>query len=296
MFTIKEIKENDFNFIELKNSKENSVARISLNEGGRLQNLKFKGVSIIEDQPNFHYKDCYSSAILFPFANRIEEGKYSYKDKEYQFNSNEPKSKNALHGLVFDKKFKLSEQETSVNSCAITIAFSEETHSKGFPFKYSIYVTYTLLKDELQLKVSIKNDDEKSFPFVLGWHPYFNCNDFKNSFLNFKSDKKVVFDENLITKEIIDFESVSKFELENKQLDDCFVLDVNKIQFSTPDYSLEIASNSKENFLQLYTPKNIPVIAIEPMTGISNSFNNKIGLQELEPNKIYALTWAVKLL
>lgn len=296
MFTIKEIKENDFNFIELKNSKENSVARISLNEGGRLQNLKFKGVSIIEDQPNFHYKDCYSSAILFPFANRIEEGKYSYKDKEYQFNSNEPKSKNALHGLVFDKKFKLSEQETSVNSCAITIAFSEETHSKGFPFKYSIYVTYTLLKDELQLKVSVKNNDKKTFPFVLGWHPYFNCTDFKNSFLNFKSDKKVIFDKNLITKEIVDYTSVSKFELENKQLDDCFVLDDNKIQFSTPDYNLEIASNSKENFLQLYTPKNIPVIAIEPMTGISNSFNNKIGLQELEPNKIYALTWAVKLL
>lgn len=296
MFTIKEIKENDFNFIELKNSKENSVARISLNEGGRLQNLKFKGVSIIEDQPNFHYKDCYSSAILFPFANRIEEGKYSYKDKEYQFNSNEPKSKNALHGLVFDKKFKLSEQETSVNSCAITIAFSEETHSKGFPFKYSIYVTYTLLKDELQLKVSVKNNDKKTFPFVLGWHPYFNCTDFKNSFLNFKSDKKVIFDKNLITKEIVDYTSVSKFELENKQLDDCFVLDDNKIQFSTPDYNLEIASNSKENFLQLYTPKNIPVIAIEPMTGISDSFNNKIGLQELEPNKIYALTWAVKLL
>lgn len=296
MFVVKEITDKNSAFLELKNSKDNSVARISLNEGGRLQNLKFKGISIIQDQPKFEYKDSYSSAILFPFTNRIEEGKYSYKDKEYQFNSNEPKSKNALHGLVFDKKFKLLEQETSANSCAITIAFSEETHSKGFPFKYSIYVTYTLLKNELQLKVSVKNNDKKTFPFVLGWHPYFNCNDFKNSFLNFKSDKKVKFDENLITKEIVDYESVSKFELENKQLDDCFVLNHNKVEFSTPDYNLEIASNSKENFLQLYTPKDIPVIAIEPMTGVSNSFNNKIGLQEVEPNKTYALTWVVKLL
>jgi aldose 1-epimerase len=46
--------------------------------------------------------------------------------------------------------------------------------------------------------------------------------------------------------------------------------------------------------LQLYTPKGLPLIAIEPMTGISNSFNNKIGLQVLKPNETYSITWNVK--
>jgi aldose 1-epimerase len=30
------------------------------------------------------------------------------------------------------------------------------------------------------------------------------------------------------------------------------------------------------------------------MTGVSNSFNNKIGLQVLEPNASYSLTWIIK--
>ncbi|QOD62349.1 aldose 1-epimerase [Polaribacter haliotis] len=296
MFTIKEKNESSFNLVELNNTRNNSHARISLNEGGRLQNLKFKGISIIEDQPNFHYKDCYSSAILFPFANRIEEGKYTYKNKEYQFKSNEPKSKNALHGLVFNKDFKILEKEITSNSASVTIYYSEKNDCKSFPFKYSLYATYTLLEEELQLKISVKNDDSTSFPFVLGWHPYFNCDDFKNSFLNFKSDKKVIFDKNLITKEIVDHKTASKFELENKHLDDGFVLENDVIKFSTPKYQLELSSTSKENFLQLYTPKDKPIIAIESMTGISNSFNNKIGLQELEAKKSYALTWTVKFL
>ncbi|QTD36917.1 aldose 1-epimerase [Polaribacter batillariae] len=296
MFAIKEKKQNNFSLVELKNTANNSYASISLNEGARLQSLNFKGISIIEEQPNFDYKDCYSSAILFPFANRIEEGKYSYKNTKYQFKSNEPKSKNALHGLVFNKEFKILEKEITSNSCAVTIYYSERNECKSFPFKYSIYLTYTLLENELQLKVTVKNNDTKSFPFVLGWHPYFNCNNFKNSYLSFKSDKKISFDKNLITKDIINHKTASKFKLENKQLDDCFVLEDNIVQFFTSKYQLEISSTSEENFLQLYTPKNKPVIAIEPMTGISNSFNNKIGLQELDANKTYALTWTLKLL
>jgi aldose 1-epimerase len=39
----------------------------------------------------------------------------------------------------------------------------------------------------------------------------------------------------------------------------------------------------------------LPIIAIEPMTGISNSFNNRIGLKVLEPKKSYSLSWNVKL-
>ena len=112
----------------------------------------------------------------------------------------------------------------------------------------------------------------------------------------FNSDKKIVFDKNLITKEIIDHKTDGNFAIENKQLDDCFVLNDNKIEFSSPAYRFQLATTSKENFLQLYTPKNIPVIAIEPMTGISNSFNNKVGLQVLKTKKKYSLVWEIKLL
>ncbi|QNM85260.1 aldose 1-epimerase [Polaribacter pectinis] len=295
MFKIYAITEKGFNFFELKNTENNSVARISLEEGGRLQKLQFNNTILIEDQPNFKYEDSFASAILFPFASRIENGAYTFKGKNYQFECNEKGRNNALHGLVFNKKFKLLEKEITSNSCAITIYYSEKNASKGFPYKYSIYLTYTLLKDELQLKVSVKNDDIKAFPYTLGWHPYFINNDLHNSSLNFKCDKKVVFNENLITKKITDYKKEELLKIENKQLDDCFFLIDDKIQFTTPSYHFELSSNIKKNYLQIYTPKGIAAIAIEPLTGISNSFNNEIGLQTLEPNTSYSIKWNLKL-
>ena len=50
---------------------------------------------------------------------------------------------------------------------------------------------------------------------------------------------------------------------------------------------------SKENFLHLFTPDQPKVIAIEPMTGAANNFNNKIGLQTLEPNDVYKVEWDI---
>ena len=295
MFKINELNNNGFGFLELKNLDESSKAIISLNEGGRLQALTFNNIEVVKEIANFKYKDSFASAILFPFASRIENGKYSFKDENYQFNCNENGRENALHGLVFDKKFQLNKKEVTHNKCAVTLFYKEEKREKGFPYTYTIYLTYTLTSKGLSLSVTIENTDTTSFPFVLGWHPYFYNVDLQNSFLNFKSNKKIEFNENLITKETIEYKGDSDFKIEEKQLDDCFILNSNKIDFYTPNYQLEITSNVKENFLQMYTPKDLPLIAIEPMTGISNSFNNKIGLQILEPNNSYSLTWNVKI-
>jgi len=65
------------------------------------------------------------------------------------------------------------------------------------------------------------------------------------------------------------------------------------IEFYTPEYDLVLTSSEKENFLQLYTPMNTNAIAIEPMTGVSDSFNNKIGLKELFPGKNYDIEWVI---
>ena len=74
-------------------------------------------------------------------------------------------------------------------------------------------------------------------------------------------------------------------------LDDGYPLKTNEIEFLTPEYSFKIKTTSKENFLQLYTPDKSNVIAIEPMTGAADNFNNKIGLQTLLPNDILSVEW-----
>ena len=291
MFIVDELKEKEQRFLDLKNAVNSTSARISLDQGGSIEGLKFDNEFVIKLQPNFKYKDSYASSILFPFANRIEKGQYSFKEKDYQLACNES-GKNALHGLVHNKQFQLIEKIENINFSSVTICFEEIEEREGFPFNYKIYITYTLSKNKIKIAVKIENTGTNSFPFTLGWHPYFVSKDLYHSSLSFKSNKKIEFDKNLITKGIIKA-SAEEIKIQNKQLDDCFILNSNTIKFITPTYQIQIATDQIENYLQIYTPKNSSIIAIEPMTGISNSFNNKIGLQTLEPHKKYELKWTV---
>ena len=293
MFIVDELKEKEQRFLDLKNAVNSTSARISLDEGGSIEGLKFDNEYVIKLQPNFKYKDSYASSILFPFANRIEKGQYSFKEKDYQLACNES-GKNALHGLVHNKQFQLIEKIENINFSSVTICFEEIEEREGFPFNYKIYITYILSKNKIKIAVKIENTGTNSFPFTLGWHPYFVSKDLYHSSLSFKSNKKIEFDKNLITKGIIKASAEElKIKIQNKQLDDCFILNSNTIKFITPTYQIQIATDQIENYLQIYTPKNSSIIAIEPMTGISNSFNNKIGLQTLEPHNKYELKWTV---
>ena len=67
------------------------------------------------------------------------------------------------------------------------------------------------------------------------------------------------------------------------------------MQFNTPKYQLIISASSENTFLQAYTPPKLNSIAIEPTTGVSDSFNNKIGLQILNANESYDVTWNLKI-
>jgi aldose 1-epimerase len=199
-----------------------------------------------------------------------------------------------LHGLVYNKKFVVFKKTESLKFSSVTIAYEEVKESLGFPYTYIILLTYTLFEDEISLSVKIENTDNKAFPFTLGWHPYFLSDDLSTSILKFKSDKKIEFNENLVTKRVIDHKTADEFKIGEKQLDDCFILNTENVVFITPSYQLEISTNQIENYLQLYTPKGLPIIAIELMSGVSNSFNNKIGLQVLQPKDTYSFTWNVK--
>lgn len=294
MHTIHTVTENGLNYFVLQNASKTSSAKICIDQGARLLDLKLKGAAIITEIADFDYKDSYASSILFPFVSRIKKGEYSFDNIAHQLKCND--GKNALHGLVYNKKFKLFEFEENKNNCAVTFNFIDKKGKKGFPFGYYISVTYALFENRLKVNVTVKNKDKKPFPFTLGWHPYFNADDLKNSSLSFKSDQKIKFSKSLVAKEVVAHKTPSIFKLGDKHLDDCFILNDSNVTFTTPAYKVEISSDAKENFLQLYTPKDKPLIAIEPMTGVSNSFNNKIGLQILEPKETYAVNWIVKIL
>jgi len=298
LFTIKDVRNNsgESAYIAIENVTKTTSAKIYTTLGASLQELNLNGKSIIADLSPLTYNNTYASSLLFPFANRIKDGSYSFDGKTQQFPINEPGNNNALHGLVYNKTFQIIEQQVTENSATIKLQYTEENASIGFPYTYTFQVEYVLTTDALDIHIEVLNTDTKPFPFTIGWHPYFSSSDLYNSTLNFESNKQLVFDARCITQDIAYIKNNPVFEVKDKQLDDCFLLNTNKIQFNTPEYQLLISASAEKNFLQIYTPPKQNTIAIEPTTGVSDSFNNKMGLQTLQPKAAYNVTWQVKLL
>ncbi|WP_226064529.1 aldose 1-epimerase [Kaistella polysaccharea] len=295
MFKVNKIKnfENLLQEIELVNETQHTSAKINLNAGGSLQELIFNGITIISDLESSGYSDIYASAILFPFANRIKLGKYTFKEKQFNLEKND--GNNALHGLVYNKIFHFVESEESESYASVTIAYQEKDIVSGFPFKFSIFLTYTLTTEGINLKVDVKNEDNKAFPFNLGWHPYFFSSNLKESNLEMDSTTKLIFDLEMIATGVEDSVVKKPFSIGERYFDDCFKLNKSSIIFKTPVYFVKLSSDSEDNYLQIHTPNIKNILAIEPITGPANSFNNKIDLQILEPGKTYSVKWNIEI-
>lgn len=279
-------------FIEINNPQNTIKATLCLTQGGRLSGLTFNGTDILAEYPISTYKANYASAILFPFANRIKDGQYTFDGVDYRLSCNESDKNNALHGLVYNKTFEYVDQKLSADAAAVTLRYQHH-HSDGFPFKFDILLTYLLSENQVELSVDIINKDNKRFPFSLGWHPYFSSKNLDRSTLDFQSDTMYLCDEQQIVSGTKSFEIDMFQSLEALKFDDGYKLESDGIRFSTPEYQLKISSTGRDNYLQLYTPATPNIIAIEPMTAAADCFNNQIGLQTLAPEAHYNIKWAL---
>lgn len=295
MYKIIGIQEEGLEYIVLESGDGNTKARLCLNQGGRLDKLELSNHSILAEMQSSTYKDNYASAILFPFANRIKNGEYNFNNSTHILNCNEKGNANALHGLVYNKMFECIDSALNQDFGSVTLQYNDEGKALGFPFKYTIDLTYKLSLNGISLAITILNRDENPFPFSLGWHPYFETKDLNNSSLNFRSRTVYLVDDLQIPIGKEDFNETMPFQLKGRKLDTGFQLEDNLVELITPEYQLKMESTSRVNYLQLYTPGLSNAIAIEPMTGAADSFNNKIGLQSLNPKATYKIKWTISI-
>ena len=295
MFTIKKIHNKNNKVIEILDSISGTKAKIQLSYGASLDELNIRNIKVITNLYPLDYKKTYPSSILFPFANRINDGQFNFNGSNYNLQCNEKQLNNAIHGLVYNKAFLVDELKKFENHAEIKLYYEELNPPTGYPFKFRVELTYKLTNEFLSLKINVINLDDKKLPFTVGWHPYFKSVDLDKSKIQFDCIKKIKCNKNNIALGFEPFNSKMPLSLRKRRFDDAFVLENPYVKFFTPEYDLVLKSSEKESFLQLYTPMNTNAIAIEPMTGVSDSFNNKIGLKKLSPGQSYSIEWQVSI-
>ena len=300
MWNLKETKDKNTRLDHLHLSNGELSAKIYPNLGGSLQQLTYKGVDIIDginsDESGLEeYRNTFRSSILFPFPNRVKDGKYAYGENTYELLINDLHFNNAIHGLVHDRHFSYEIVENDSDKIILELTYVADGSNKGFPFAYDLSLVYAFDRSgAFELKFKLVNSGYQTFPFGMGWHPYFKSSDLSQTRISAKFKDHFICPERMIPEEKEEAQLEEQFVVGEQAFDDGFSLFEPKCGLETPDYKVELEfETGSETYLQIYTPEHRQSIAIEPMTCVTDALNNGIGLEALDPGETYH--WSVKM-
>jgi aldose 1-epimerase len=236
---------------------------------------------------------------LSPFPCRISAGKYLFDGKEFHF-SRLFGDGSAIHGLIYDKPFRIVEQTAGEQYGAIVMEYAYQKDDPGYPFVYDCRVSYILHADSmLEVVTAVTNLDQSIIPIADGWHPYFRLGGKVDDWrMQFHSAAMVEFDRQLIpTGKLLQY---TAFEtprpIGDSFLDNCFSLKPGLVSAACEIYNEEnglavlLFPDTSYPYLQLYTPPSRASIAIENLSGAPDCFNNKMGLTLLAPGRSQIFT------
>ena len=303
MFEVQEVSENGFNKIILIDDKTPGRVEVVPSCGAMLH--AFYGLSqnnllnIIDSYQSKEEFDKHAEAMGFkgvklsPFVCRIRNAEYSYDGKEYKFKKLF-KDGSAIHGLLYREGFSVTEKYQSEDDAGVKMVFRYNGDDSGYPFPYECGVEYKLEKgNSLRIITTIRNSTNVPIPIADGWHPYFRFNrKIDNLFLSFDSSEMLEFENLIPTGKLIATDRYIKPKLIGTiELDNCYFLDfangLPRISLLDTESGLQlnIIPDHRYRYLQVYTPPHRNSIALENISGAPDCFNNKMGLEILEPGQ-----------
>jgi len=280
---------------------KSSSAQIISDLGCNLNSLMLNGQDIIDgntDEEMLSSNYLAKSALLMPFPNRIDKGKYNFGGKTYRLPINKKAEGHAIHGLVYDKPFKLVNTKTTKTSVSASFFYGiSNTQHEGYPFNLLFLVTCALESNQFTISVSGTNNGKSVLPYGVGWHPYLKTNKkIDRCKLSISSRHMLEIGQ---TKKMIPTGKIKRANAFNNGLmgkqrfDTCFT---NLFSHKTQFENIILFQDSTMNFLQVYTPENRQSIAIEPMSCAPDAFNNKMGMISLVPLTSVTHSFGIKLL
>jgi aldose 1-epimerase len=307
-FNVKRFSQDGLSFVGLQDNATNTFIAILPQFGALLHAFEFP----VEGTPlniidNYHNKEdlnkslaiSYKSSKLSPFVCRLRNGKYSIDGQNYEI-SQKFNDGNAIHGLLYNKPFKIVDDFADDNLAAVSLRYHYKKEEAGYPFDYVCDVRYTLLRQQtLQIETTILNLNDEAIPLADGWHPYFQLGGIIDNYeFQFSSNTLVEFDEHLIPtgKLIHDPSFANPSLIGNRQLDNCFVVQPVDQRPCCVMYNpanqvwLSIFTNNHYPYIQIYTPSHRKSIAIENLSGAPDCFNNGMGLLMLPPRRSQTFT------
>jgi aldose 1-epimerase len=230
--------------------------------------------------------------ILFPFPNRIRDGKYTFGGRSYRLPANN--GPNAIHGFAIDAPWEVVEHVANAQGAFITGRYHLLMHSPTmrplWPADAVLQIRYGLAGRKLELTASVSNPSADDLPYGFGIHPYFRLplvpgGDLARCMVELPASQFWELNEFLPTGERKPVDKRLDFQkgqpVKDLKLDDvltglAFSGDRCVCRLVDQDAKAEFRLSFDRGFRELvaYTPPNKPgVIALEPYTQTTDAIN-----------------------
>lgn len=249
----------------------------------------------------------YRGVPLYPFVNRLDQGRYSFAGRAYQFPINEAARNNALHGFIQHLAVEITTLEVSAQTAKACVVYEYSGDRQAYPFAARIEMTYALNSaGSLELTMSVLNRHDQAVPVGIGWHPYFTLGEpMDQLLLQLPAGQQVLVDERLLpTGELLTANPFAQLStIKTTQFDTCFALAAKpsiaetRLWSEKNQHGLAIwqeVGAQKYNFLQVCIPPDRTSVAIEPVTCGINGLNTQEGIVVLQSEEAFSATCGVR--
>lgn len=253
--------------------------------GAHVERLTFSGLPAIKESEDGHLTHG-GIAPLIPYANRLKDGKYVWKDKTFTFPTGS--DGNSIHGFGKDRSWKVIEQNTKSVKLGLSL------YEPDYPFKVFAEMQFAIDGTGFAHNIHFSNLGEVDVPLAPGFHPYFMTGSHWELTFQQAPEKVIKVNEYFPSGNFVQFNRKLQKSI-NHTFDDCFKYKGTvEIRGDELNYTL---TSSEANYIMVYDgefSQNCSV-AVEPMSSGINAFNTMDKLKILNPGESWDFGYNVEI-
>lgn len=247
-----------------------------------------------------------ASYPLVPYSNRIRAAQLDFSGNAYALKRNFGDHPHAIHGVGWQRAWRAG----AVSATRAILSLDHDTQDDGdhaWPWPFRATQCFDLATGPrhatLTATLTIQNIGPASFPFGLGWHPFFPRDATTN--VSFAADAVWINDTTQLPQQHIratgswDFASPRPFGAET--IDNVFCGWAGTATLRSPARGIvtRIDADSACRWLVVYAPAGRDFVALEPVTHETDAFNRhaagetQTGTRVLAPGAAFSCTMRI---
>lgn len=257
--------------------------------GGAIASFTWRGVPVLRPTApemiaaqDVRRHACYP---LVPYSNRIEHGRLSFRGRTYELALNFGDHPHSIHGVGWQRPWTVQHADRSSALLAFehrTGAALDDANARAWPwpFRATQWFQLTSIGEgdvALRMRLTISNIGGETFPFGLGWHPFFPSDAATTLTFTAKgvweTDDTMIPTRHVLPQGAFDFEpprAVSSAVLDNVYTGWTGTAQLRDVPSGRV---VTLSGDRASPYFVVYIPPHHTFLAIEPVTQMTDAFN-----------------------